>query len=191
MLIMKTIIKADTVSIGGRDLPVLGGEKYGAYKEILEAMADQIDAMLTYHHRVLVFRFDIHQEKYTPDNAHITRLIRRIRKKLKDERFVFLWVRERERAKKQHYHFMFAVDKHVHNNHNKILGDIIEPISEQMNLVIHVPKSGYYTVRRGDIHSYNDAFSRCSYLCKVRGKGYKAKTANDYGRSRLKSKPII
>lgn len=183
---MKTIIKADTVNVGGRDLPVLGGEQYGAYREMLEALADQLDAILAHHSRVLVFRFDIHQEKYTPDNAHITRFIRRLRKRLKGERFVYLWVRERERAKQQHYHFMVAVDKRTHNNPNKIIGGIIEPLSEQMSLVIHVPESSYYTVNRGDAKSYAEAFKRCSYLCKIRGKGYKAKTANDYGRSRLR-----
>jgi len=52
----------------------------------------------------------------------------------------------------------------------------------------YVPKHCFYKINRGDDMAFGDAFYRCSYLAKVRGKGYGGSCTNNYSGSRVRSK---
>jgi hypothetical protein len=47
-------------------------------------------------------------------------------------------------------------------------------------------KNDCYRVHRGDDKAFGEAFYRCSYLAKVRGKGYGSLGANNYSGSRVR-----
>jgi len=49
-------------------------------------------------------------------------------------------------------------------------------------------KNDCHKVHRGDDKAFSEAFYRCSYLAKVRGKGYGGLGANNYSGSRVRSK---
>ena len=51
-----------------------------------------------------------------------------------------------------------------------------------------MPKHCFYKINRGDDEAFGEAFYRCSYLAKVRGKGYGSSGANNYSGSRIRSK---
>ena len=46
-------------------------------------------------------------------------------------------------------------------------------------------KNCFYKLHRGDDKAFGEAFYRCSYLAKVRGKGYGSLGANNYSGSRV------
>jgi hypothetical protein len=48
-----------------------------------------------------------------------------------------------------------------------------------------VPKHCFYKINRGDDEAFGEAFYRCSYLAKARGKGYGGLGANNYSGSRV------
>ena len=50
----------------------------------------------------------------------------------------------------------------------------------------YVPKHCFYKVHRGDDKVFGEAFYRCSYLAKERGKSYSGLGANDYLGSRVR-----
>ena len=54
-----------------------------------------------------------------------------------------------------------------------------------------MPKHCFYKINRGDDEAFGEAFYRCSYLAKTRGKGYGSLGANNYSGSRVKPKPPI
>ena len=51
-----------------------------------------------------------------------------------------------------------------------------------------MPKNCFYKVHRGDDDAFAATFYRCSYLAKVRGKGYGSLGANNYSGSRIRLK---
>ena len=48
-----------------------------------------------------------------------------------------------------------------------------------------MPKHCFYKINRGDDEAFGEAFYRCSYLAKARGKGYGGLGANNYSGSRV------
>jgi hypothetical protein len=54
-----------------------------------------------------------------------------------------------------------------------------------------VPERCFYKIRRGDHDAFAEAFYRCSYLAKVRGKGYGGSCANTYSGSRVRLKNVV
>ena len=51
-----------------------------------------------------------------------------------------------------------------------------------------MPKYCFYKINRGDYKAFGEAFYRCSYLAKARGKGYGGLGANNYSSSRIRLK---
>ena len=49
-------------------------------------------------------------------------------------------------------------------------------------------KNDCHKVHRGDDKAFGEAFYRCSYLAKARGKGYGSLGANNYSGSRVRFK---
>ena len=128
---------------------------------------------------------------YTPDNTLMSKYIRKVRKKLRTQygfsRMGFIWAREQERAKHQHYHLALFVDANKVRHPAKLISTC-EGLAKAWELFLFTPPNCYYLLKRGDGAQYQKAYRRLSYLAKTRGKGYKAKCANDYSSSRLKTK---
>lgn len=182
----------DTVAISGHQLSIKANGKRGCFIEILESTKQQMDAMLSHHCKVLVIRIDLHVNHYQPDNILISNFVRKLRKKLNAKynlsRLGYIWVREQERAKHQHYHFALLIDANKIRHPKKVI-NLIEDIWQKWQLPKpFTVKNCYYLIRRGDDTAYQKAFNRLSYMAKERGKGYKAKTANDFSTSRIRPK---
>jgi len=189
--ILKKVVRATSISFDDTILGINGNKKQGCFVEILARINEQMKAMLSHHCKILVVRFDLHVENYTPDNRIMSSYIRKIRKKLIAHygfrRLGFVWVREVERAKKQHYHIALFLDGNKAQNSRMTIA-ICETVAKSWDLFLYTPKNCYYRISRDDQMAYQEAYLRLSYMTKERGKGYKANRANDYSTSRIKPK---
>ncbi len=182
----------NSIVICGEEMKINSNDKHGCFIEILEQIKQQLDAMLSHHSRIMVVRFDLHTSTCTADNRLLSSFIRKIRKKLKSyyglTRVGFVWAREQEKAKSQHYHLALFLDANKVRFPKMVLG-LIEDIWQSWGQPKpYTPKRCYYLIHRGSVDKYQDAFYRLSYIAKQRGKGYKAKSTNDYSTSRIKPK---
>jgi len=189
---MKRVINTPSIVLAGQELEINASPKYGCYVEILERMKQQIDAMLSYHSRVIMVRVDLHIEDYQPDNTVVSSFLRTLRKRLLSKyglkRLGFVWVREKERAKSQHYHLALFIDAcKVQRPHN-IISKVETLWQSRSHPKPFTPKNCYYIIKRDEPETLIKPFQRLSYFAKVRGKGYKNKTANDFSTSRIKPK---
>lgn len=206
---MRIISNEPTIELGGLELPVYTS-KGDYYVEPLITIKDQLDAMLSHHSKVFVFRFDIRIKKdsyyddegiehgtFTDDNQIITNFLkvfnRWLKRRYKLPRIGYVWCREIEKAKKQHYHLVFMVDGNKINAatslHNTIKPKIIE-LAKKQGLVEHIPLNPYMVdnadLKKDDYTLYKNAFYRASYLAKVSGKNIKGERANNFQPSRVK-----
>ncbi len=189
---MKKIIKATRVNIGENAFKLYCAPRFrGHYLEILERLADQMNAMLSYHCKILVFRIDLRLNEYTCDNKPVTDFVNRLRKHLRaagHKRVGYIWVREHDSSCKQHYHMTLIIDA----NRNQHPHNIIEKAKYYWENWgcghLYVPTSCYRLVRRGDPDSLGRAFERNSYLAKVKTKARRPMATNDFSASRLKPK---
>lgn len=194
---MKHIILARHIKIEGMDFPINANpeRRQGCYREILERTHDQFSACLSYHSALTVVRMDFHLHAYTDDNRVMSQFLHKLNKRLLREysnfkRLGYVWAREMEKADQQHYHIALMVDRHVIQHPGRLIR-ICEELWQSLGQPKpYTPKNCYYTVRRSDTESFREAFFRVSYFAKVRGKGCKASTANDFSSSRLKRKLI-
>lgn len=206
---MRVISNEPTIELDGLILPVYTS-KGDYYVEPLVAIKDQLDAMLSHHSKVFVFRFDIRIKEnsyydeegnefstFTDDNQIVTNYLkvfnRWLKRRYKLSRIGYVWCREIEKAKKQHYHLVLMVDGNKINAttslHNTIKPKIKE-LAIRQGLVEHIPPNAYMVdnadLKQGDYTLYKDAFYRASYLAKVTGKGIKGERANNFQPSRVK-----
>lgn len=184
------MIKSSCINLDNQMLDINVTATQGCYVEILERIKCQMDAMLSHHSRVIVIRLDLHVNHYEDKNSLLSKFIRKLRKRLTNrydiKRIGFVWVREIETAKKQHHHLAIMLNANKINYPTKVY-DLIDEIWMGWNQPKPFrPKNGYYNLTRTDTDTYQAAFERLSYLAKERGKGYKAKKANDYSTSRIK-----
>jgi len=163
----------------------------GHYLPILEAIVGQMDAMLSHHGKVLIFRQDLHLHAATRDNAVMSGFIHLLRARLDRRGFKrvgFVWCREQDRADAQHYHCAFIVNANVSRHPHRLI-ELIEELWELYERgTAYTPKRCYEVVRRGDQAAYERQFKRLSYLAKVATKGQRAKGVNDYSASRVKGR---
>ena len=66
-----------------------------------------------------------------------------------------------------------------------LLGWLQERWSNRGHPRPYVPKHCFYKINRGDYKAFGEAFYRCSYLAKARGKGYGSLGINNYLGSRV------
>jgi len=180
------------VNLDGYELELLGGQNNRYYREILAAIKSQMDAMLSHNARVMFLRIDLHAREYSPDNVPLSRFMRKMKKRLtKDYGFTrigHIWAREQETAKQQHWHLVLLLDASK-VRHPKYVIELIEQIAERWDWPKpYTPENCYAIIRRDDADAYGKAFKRASYLAKERGKGHKAKAANDYNRSHIRQR---
>jgi hypothetical protein len=152
-------------------------------------MINQVDAMLSYHSKVHIIRFDLRILDFTNTNEIMTVFNRRLHKWLKRKydlkRIGFIWCRELETAKQQHYHYALMVDGHKINYPYEITNKVKE-LWRQLDGSEYFPKNCYYNVKRDDYQTIQSAIWRISYLAKARGKGYKPDQTKNYGTSRIR-----
>jgi hypothetical protein len=189
---MKKVVYSDVINFGESNLPINVTKNSGCFVVMLSRVDEQLKAMLSYHCQVLVLRLDLHMNNYSPDNSLVSKYMKKLKKKLIAKyalmRVGHVWAREREKAKSQHYHLVLMIDANKVRHPSKII-ELCESIWmawEQPKP--YTPKNCYSVLKRGDKKKYDEVFRRISYLAKERGKGYKAKTANDYSTSRIKVK---
>lgn len=185
----KTI--ASHVEVNGHYWEV-NGQYSGIYLEMARKMIAQVLAMLSYHSKVLLIRFDLHVYEYTDRNELITKFNRILFKWLKShyglKRIGFIWCREIETAKKQHYHYVLMVDGHKVRHPIEILLKVKDVWDNHIQGFEYTPQDCYYNIRRDCLDSIQEAVYRVSYLAKGRGKKKKLAQTKSYGTSRLKPK---
>jgi len=156
---------------------------------MLKRIIEQLDIALDIHKRILVYRFDLHQEEYTPDNKVMTdfrkRLVQKLKRDYSTSKIGYVWVREVEKAKVQHYHWALFIDGDK-IQHPAKLKTIIKELWEKATKGNHMPtiQNPFYFIDNPETRL--DAIYRISYLAKARGKGYRDEQAKDYQCSRLK-----
>lgn len=87
----------------------------GINKELLKRIYSQLDNMLSYYSKVTVIFLQLHQRRYTENNALLTKFFGLLKKRLSKhygERIGHVWVRERHEAKAQHYHIAVMLNGH-------------------------------------------------------------------------------
>ena len=165
----------------------------GHYLPILKSAAGQLDAMLSHHSKVLVFRLDFRLHEGTDSNILISEFIRRYRKhsvRHGVNRLGYLWCREQATKNKPHYHCAFFVNGHVHQHPHNLIEQARYYWETWECGSLSIPKNPYLLVGRNDEEAYQQAFNRISYLAKVGTKGDRPPTTNDYSSSRIKPKEI-
>jgi len=162
--------------------------RFSCYTNILDTMHGQMQAMLS----LVVVRVDLHCYKYTLCNTELSRFMCKVRKPLyshyKCTRFGYLWVREQERSKSQHYHVILIIVANKVRYPLALLGWLQVRWSVRGHARPYVPKNCFYKVHRGNDDTFAEAFYRCSYLAKERGKGYGGSCSNNYSGSRVRLK---
>ena len=160
----------------------------GVYSVIIHRAIDQLDICEAKWKRVLVVRFDLHQEFYSPDNKLVSRFMKSLKAHLEREYQIhepgYVWVRELEKAKSQHYHGYIYLDGNEIRHSSKLLRTM-EAIWKNIRATNHmsVVRKPYYFIN--DEQTKIEAVTRISYLAKARGKGYRDTQTKDYSTSRL------
>lgn len=187
---MRYISKTNIITLNGRTW-YINARKSGVYTSMLKSMLGQLEAMMSYHSKLHVLRFDLRQYEYTETNERITtlnrRLFRWIKRHYKVKRIGFIWCREKEKSKNQHYHYVLMLDGHKIKQPNLILRKV-DDIWTSLDGSSSVPKNCYYNLKRDDYFPISWAIFRISYLAKARGKGYRPPQTKDYNTSRIKIK---
>lgn len=166
-------------------------KQQGVYIEPMHRAISQLEVCQSKWNRVFVYMFNLHQTGvYRPDSKWITRFRKNLNRKLERaygmSEVGFIWVRENEKAKGQHYHLSLFLDGNKINAHHKLKGLIDKTwLKISGNKATRV-QNPFYDIKNNDVKQ--DAINRISYLCKVRGKGYRPKQSKDYSTSRLKAK---
>lgn len=196
MRTMKKIVYDETLSLAdGISYSINAKAGQGCYLEIIERTKTQLDAMLSYHHKVFVCMFLFHLHDYTPDNQLFSKFMRKLNKWLKHhygfKRVGYVWVRECGDRQAQHYHLALFLDGSLVQFPQRVF-ELAAEIWESWNQPrpAYPPKKSYYMLNRGADASYKVALHHLSYFAKTRTKSGKGKAANDYSTSRLSVRPI-
>ena len=169
-------------------LEVLQGDK-GLYIQIINKVVEQLDAAISIHKRILVYRFDLHVNYYEDDNQRLTKFFNRLKlwlfRNYKIKKVGHIWAREKETSKQQHYHCALYLDGNRIQHPKKLTPEIKEMWSANGHM--SVIQNPFYYIDQDNIATERpEAIKRLSYLAKVRGKGYRKPQAKDYGTSKLK-----
>jgi len=186
----KTIVGPDVQTFSG--YPV-NTAKSGVYRELLEAIIDQLEACYSHHGRLLVVRFDLHSHGFRPDsdNTEVSRFMKRIIRwveyRYATEKVGRVWVRELERSKRQHYHCALMIDGDRIRHPKKLLAAIKEKweMADPDHFMPDIRKPYHFVDKNSGLF---DSVYRLSYMAKPRGKGYRPEQAKDYSTSRIKAR---
>lgn len=187
---MKHISKVNIITLNECTWWIIA-KKHGVFTADLKKMLAQIEAMMSYHSKVLLIRFDLRQPTFTENNKRITQFNRRLFKWLKRKydiiRQGFIWCREQESAGSQHYHYVLMVDGHKVKHSSSILKKA-KLIWSEMSGNLWVVKNSFYLLTRLDFKTMQRAIFRVSYLAKATGKNKRPIQTKSIVTSRLKCK---
>ena len=187
----KTKYFKEYMELNNECLKINAGLNKGIYLEILTRIISQLDIAYSIHKRLLILRFDLHLNHYTPNNEVISKFIKRTKQwlsrnyKIKDIGYV--WVRELERAKTQHYHCVLFLDGDRIQHPSKLIKRIKETWFDNGHMPV-IQNPYYFLDKNNHQEMRGEVIDRVSYLAKTRGKGYRSPQAKDYQTSRLKLK---
>ncbi len=182
----------------GEWFEVNGSESNAIYPDILSSMLNQLDASISKHGRVFVYRFDLHQQDYTSDNEGVSkfrdRLIKKLKRQYQTKEIFYTWVREVATGKGQHYHWVLFLDGDK-IQHSAKLWNIVKALWEKEGLgyggTVPSINHPFYNIGNPDTEQVRlDVIYRISYLAKTNTKGYRDKSAKDFRSSQLEPKPI-
>ena len=166
--------------------------KRGLYSEMLHKSIEQLNICQKKWSRVFVLFFNLHHQGYEKrDNRHVSKLFKNLKRRLQRNynliEFGYLWAREKEKAKSQHYHCVLFLNGNVIRHSSKLLEIIKSAWSALEPDKHHIPtiKNPYYFIDSDSIKA--DMIYRMSYLCKIKGKGFRDNQIKDYSTSRLKA----
>ncbi|MEY8201372.1 MAG: inovirus-type Gp2 protein [Colwellia sp.] len=165
----------------------------GLFTHTLKQMLDQINAMFSYHNKLFLLRFDLHQLEATPTSKHVSKFLKgildKIKRSYKLKRSVHAWAREIESAEQQHYHCFIVLDGNKVQGPGLITSLIRQDWKFYCDGSIHWPsKRCYYQISRNDRALTQEAIYHVSYLAKSRGKGFKPPQSKNFGVSQLEPK---
>lgn len=191
---MKSIYQGYSIEIEGESY-YLQPNHYHYYREILERLHKEIMAMLSHHSKLLAFRIDLHLHDYSADSLLMSKMIKKLKKKLrvkyKVQNIGHIWAREQNEAHQQHYHLALWLDGNKVRHPANII-KIIEQIWQGWDQPQpYTPKDCYYLIERQNKVILKSFYKRASYLAKAKDKGKRAKTANDFSCSRVKPKATL
>ena len=188
---MSYITHNKAITVNGKTWWV-NSSKSGLITHSINAIINQVDAMLTHHSKIHLIRFDLRIYEYTDRNDMITQFNKKLRRWLEHnyqiQKMGFAWCREMETQKHQHYHYVLMIDGHKIRHPHKILIKVKDIWEQRLQGSEFTPKNCYYNLKRDDFESLQKAIWRISYLAKARGKGYKPAQTKNYGTSRIKAK---
>lgn len=164
----------------------VNAKKSGLYAEMLSRSVILIEETQKRFGRVLMVRFDLHQQSATDTSERVSKffknLIRWAKKHYDTDYVGYYWTREQERAKHQHYHVYVLIDGDKCRSGTRVW--------QKAKDYWRDPRGGYHVTKPkhkmlDSADSLADAVHWASYLAKARGKGYRPAQAKDYGASRL------
>lgn len=166
----------------------------GIYTHQMKRILSQIEAMFSYHNKLLIVRFDLHQYIETANSNHVTlffkQLVAFLKRQYKIKRVGYAWARESEKVRNQHYHCILILDgNHVQRPHHVFTQAKMYWGFCYEGRLCWPAERCYYLVRRGDREELQKAIYHISYLAKGRGKGKKPVQAKNYGTSRIRINP--
>lgn len=164
----------------------VNAKKSGLYAEMLSKSVRLIEETQQRFGRVLMVRFDLHQQSATDNSERLSKffknLIRWAKKHYETDYVGYYWTREQERAKHQHYHVYVLIDGDKCRTGTRVWEKAKDYWLDPRG-GYHVTKPKHKMINTAD--SLADAVHWASYLAKARGKGYRPPQAKDYGASRL------
>ncbi|MCB1616709.1 MAG: inovirus-type Gp2 protein [Pseudomonadales bacterium] len=161
----------------------------GIQTVMMRKIIEQIDAMLSYHSKVIAIRWDLHQPSYTPNNQRMSVFLRRLKKRLQTvyriKRLGYVWARESATQVNQHYHFMVLLDGQKIKHSNSVFHIAREIWADMGGSSCSLPENPFYKIYRGDDLAKSEVIYRASYLAKSASKGKRPAQTKDYSTSRL------
>lgn len=170
-----------------------GGNRY-IDNVFMKKVYTQLEIMHLTYSQINVIFFNLHLPKGQPhhDNATVSKFMAKLRNLLKSApyhltRFAYVWVREKDKSEVPHYHLALIVDESRIHYPSKLLERLVS-IWKKVSHDGHLSnvRDCYHIVNRGDLSALGEVIYRLSYLGKLRSKGNRKKSTNDYSTSRLK-----
>lgn len=171
------------------------GKNKPIYTHQMKKIIEQVENMLTWHHRVLIVVFDLHVDAFSLTNKKMSALVEKARHYLNKnyaiKRFGYCWCREQNISDKQHYHVAVMLNGSNIRHPQKLLKSLIkiwkDIVPEGM---LYTPNNCYYTAKRNNDLEKLKAIYRLSYQAKVWTKDKNGAHARDYATSQIKAKVV-
>ncbi|EGQ8608271.1 inovirus Gp2 family protein [Vibrio parahaemolyticus] len=166
--------------------------KKGIIQEVLNKSYRLIDIMLSYYSKVTAVLVQLHQAQSTEDNKLLTRMVQKLKGKLKKHykcEIGYFWVREQDKAESHHYHMVIMLNGHKCQQStlvDKVVQEAWQSIHPD-NFSFRVRNRIYRIHRNGNGHELRALRMRLSYMAKKEGKTEFSNYTNVFRYSRLKN----